>query len=386
MSEPVRSAGSMSGVNCRRWKSPSRPCASALMARVLARPGGPSTSRWPSASRATSKRSTRLSWPSILSLRLVRRPLRAASAGGVTEAVAASTASFRSGVLLSCLIEKRGMATKFPNACPATRRQVDAICPIMLGEPGRPVDPLEGRTMKILIIAAVVAVLVGVGWFCNEGPPPQNELTLHGNVDIRQVELAFNASGRIAQILAQEGTRVKAGQLLASLDTERLRLSRQQAEAQVAVQRQGVARYLAGSRPEEIRQARAQRDAAKVAVADAEAYYQRQADLVARKFISQQQADSARFALDKARDQLKAAEDTLRLAELGPRKKDIAAAKATLAANEATVAVLQRNQDKDKQHAPTDGVIQNRILEPGDMASPQKPVFTLALTDPVWVR
>jgi len=54
----------------------------------------------------------------------------------------------------------------------------------------------------ILIIAAVAAVLVGVGWFCNEGTPPQNELTLHGNVDIRQVELAFNASGRIAQILA----------------------------------------------------------------------------------------------------------------------------------------------------------------------------------------
>lgn len=238
----------------------------------------------------------------------------------------------------------------------------------------------------ILIIAAVVAVLVGVGWFCSEEGPPQNELTLHGNVDIRQVELAFNASGRIAQVLAQEGTRVKAGQLLASLDTERLRLSRQQAEAQVAVQRQVVARYLAGSRPEEIRQARAQRDAARIAVADAQAYYQRQADLVARKFISQQQADSARFALDKARDQLKAAEETLRLAELGPRKEDIAAAKATLAADEATVAMLQRDLDEGELHAPSDGVIENRILEPGDMASPQKPVFTLALTDPVWVR
>ncbi len=63
----------------------------------------------------------------------------------------------------------------------------------------------------ILIVVAVVAVLVGVGWFCNEGPPPQNEPALHGNVDIRQIELAFNASGRIAQVLAQEGTRVKAG-------------------------------------------------------------------------------------------------------------------------------------------------------------------------------
>lgn len=238
----------------------------------------------------------------------------------------------------------------------------------------------------IVIIAAAIAVLAGVGWFCNSKQAPPKDLTLHGNVDIRQVELAFNASGRIDRILVQEGDRVKAGQLLASLDTERLRLARQQAEAQAAVQRQVVARYLAGSRPEEIRQARAQRDAARVAVADAEAYYQRQVDLVGRHFISRQQADSARFALDKARDQLKAAEATLRLAELGPRKEDVAAAKATLAANEAAVAVIQRDLQEGELHAPSDGVIENRILEPGDMASPQKPAFTLALTDPLWVR
>lgn len=238
----------------------------------------------------------------------------------------------------------------------------------------------------ILIVAAVIAMLAGVGWFCNNKEAPPKELTLHGNVDIRQVELAFNASGRIDRILVQEGDRVKAGQLLAALDTERLRLSRQQAEAQAAVQREVVARNLAGSRPEEIRQARAQRDAARVAVADAEAFYQRQEDLVARNFISRQQADSARFALDRARDQLKAAEASLRLVELGPRKEDVAASRATLAANEAAVAVIQRDLQEGDLYAPSDGVIENRILEPGDMASPQKPVFTLALTEPVWVR
>ena len=242
------------------------------------------------------------------------------------------------------------------------------------------------KNKLILIIAVVVAILAGVGWLRHNDKAPEKELTLHGNVDIRQVELAFNASGRIDRIAVQEGDRVKAGQLLATLDTERLRLARQQAEAQAAVQREVVARNLAGSRPEEIRQARAQRDAARVAVADAEAYYRRQVDLVARHFISRQQADSARFALDKARDQLKAAEATLRLAELGPRKEDVAAARATLAANEAAVAVIQRDLQEGELHAPSDGVIENRILEPGDMASPQKPVFTLALTDPVWVR
>lgn len=243
------------------------------------------------------------------------------------------------------------------------------------------------KTKIILIAAVVVAVGAGAGvWVYRSRTPPPADLTLHGNVDIRQAELAFNASGRIADIKVQEGDRVKAGQLLAILDTERLRLARRQAEAQAAAQRQVVARYVAGSRPEEIRQARAQRDAARVGVADAEAYYRRQVDLVARHFISQQQADSARFARDKARDQLKAAEESLRLAELGPRKEDVAAARATLAANEAAVAGIERDLQEGELRAPSDGVIENRILEPGDMASPQKPVFTLALTDPVWIR
>ena len=36
--------------------------------------------------------------------------------------------------------------------------------------------------------------------------------------------------------------------------------------------------------------------------------------------------------------------------------------------------------------SPTDGVVQNRILEPGEMASPQRAVLSIAITDPKWVR
>lgn len=241
---------------------------------------------------------------------------------------------------------------------------------------------------KLLLLVPVIAAAVaaGVWWAHDKGSPERAELTLQGNVDIRQVELAFNANGRIEQILVREGDRVKPGQVLATLDTGRLRRTLEQAAAQVVAQRQVVARNLAGSRPEEIRQARAQRDAAKVAVADAETRYQRQLDLVARNFVSQQQADSARFGMEAAREQLKASEATLRLAELGPRKEDIAASRAALEANEAAVAVIQRDIQEGELHAPSAGVIENRILEPGDMASPQKAVLTLALTDPVWVR
>jgi len=71
---------------------------------------------------------------------------------------------------------------------------------------------------------------------------------------------------------------------------------------------------------------------------------------------------------------------------LGPREEDIAAAKATLQANEGDLALAKRELADAKLYAPTNGIIQNRLLEPGDMASPQKPALTLALDDPLWVR
>jgi len=209
---------------------------------------------------------------------------------------------------------------------------------------------------------------------------------LQGNIDIRQVDLAFNANGRVEQMLVQEGARVETGQVLARLDTTRLKLALAQTEALADAQRSQVAKLKAGSRPEEIRQAVALRDAAQAAVADAGQVYKRQQELVARKFVSPQQLDSAKNALDAARERLKAADETRRLAVLGPRKEDLTAAAASLAAQEAAVAGLRQDIAEGELKAPADGIVQNRGLEPGDMASAQKTALTLALTNPVWAR
>jgi len=240
---------------------------------------------------------------------------------------------------------------------------------------------------KLLVVPAVVlAVAAGVwGWKHNQ-VEAENEITLHGNVDIRQVELAFNASGRVDQVLVREGDRVTKGQLLAQIDTTRLKLALAQAQAQADAQRSEVAKLQAGSRPEEIRQAAALRDEAQVAVADARQVYARQQDLVTKHFVTQQQADTAKNNLHAAQERLRAAAEAHRLAVLGPRKEDLAAAEARLAALDAAVAGLQYDISEGELRAPESGVIENRVLEPGDMASPQKSVFTLALTDPVWAR
>src|SRR5689334_9631324 len=65
MRVPMRSAGTRSGVNWMRWNSPPIAWARVLIAIVLARPGTPSTSRWPRARRATTIRSSRWSCPTM---------------------------------------------------------------------------------------------------------------------------------------------------------------------------------------------------------------------------------------------------------------------------------------------------------------------------------
>ena len=245
---------------------------------------------------------------------------------------------------------------------------------------------MKRKIILPVIIVAALATAAAIAWWRHNNAAPVTELVLYGNADIRQVELAFNASERIDDMRVREGERVHKGQLLATLDTQSLSQNVEQRAAQAAAQEQVLARLEAGSRPEEIRKARAEVEAARVAADNAERTYVRFKALVARQFVAEQQATDARAAADGAQARLKAAQETLQLAVLGARKEDIAAARATLEANRAALAIARKQLADAELHAPSEGIIQDRILEPGDMASPQHPVYTLALTDPVWVR
>jgi HlyD family secretion protein len=76
----------------------------------------------------------------------------------------------------------------------------------------------------------------------------------------------------------------------------------------------------------------------------------------------------------------------LDLAIAGPRKEDIGQAEAQLRGDEAQWAFLRQELADAELVAPADAVVRTRLMEPGEMASPQKPVFSLAVTDPKWVR
>lgn len=247
---------------------------------------------------------------------------------------------------------------------------------------------LNKKVIRLALLLLVVAAVGGGIWWWQTPKPanPPGQLTLYGNVDIRQVELAFNSAERITRMFVQEGDQVMQGQRLATLETAKLAAKVARAEARVAAQQQVVARLEAGTRSEEIDKARAELALAEAQLQDAQRSYERVRNLAARKLASPQEVDDARAAADAAAARLRAAKATLELALAGPRREDIAAAKATLEAYQAEQTLARQELADASLYASAAGIIRDRILQPGDMASPQRPVYTLALTNPVWVR
>lgn len=246
--------------------------------------------------------------------------------------------------------------------------------------------------LKKLLVAVVVVIIMGAvitTWYWQKGSSNSSELVLYGNVDIRVVSLAFNASARIQSLNVQEGDKVKIGEILGKLDAQESTLKITKAKAQVRVQQQLLQRLENGSRPEEIAQAQANVSAAKV---DANLARQELARLqnisqgTQGRAVSKQDIDRAEARLEIAMAQLESRRKARDLVIAGPRQEDIAQAKAQLAVAEAELALLQYQLSETVLKSPVDSVVRSRLLEPGDMASPQRPVFSLAITKPKWVR
>ena len=244
------------------------------------------------------------------------------------------------------------------------------------------------RKLTIPIVIVLIAV-AGVVWWLMAHRGGDGRLVLYGNIDLRQVQLAFNNSERIAAVLVQEGDHVKQGQLMARLDTSRLDPQVAEAEAQMAAQRQVVLRLRNGSRPEEIAQARANVESAKADLVNAQRQYERlkgAAEVSGGRAVRQQDVDAAKAALEVAVAKLAVNQKSLDLAVIGPRKEDIAENEAKLRANEAQLARLRQQLADSQLIAPMNAVVRTRIMEPGEMSTPQTPVFSLAILDPKWVR
>ena len=242
--------------------------------------------------------------------------------------------------------------------------------------------------MKKRFVIVLLLLLAGgfAAWTLRPGNGSDGALVLYGNVDIREVQLGFRVGGRLEQMNFEEGDAVTAGTVLATLDSKPSRDGLAIAEAKVAEAQARLALLRTGSRPQEIEQARARVTEAGAALKNAEQEYLRQREMTGKGLSSQGLLDNALAQRDEASARLAASREALALAIEGARAEDIAAAEAALAGAQAQREQAATQLQDTELQAPNNGVVLTRVREPGAIVSAGMPVYTLSLTDTVYVR
>jgi RND family efflux transporter MFP subunit len=284
--------------------------------------------------------------------------------------------------------------------------------------------------MTVRACALLIALTVGVsgcskGGQAKAGPPPlavdvakaaQRDIATYVTLDgqiapLQESTLGSPQSGTLASVLVNEGDRVRAGQLLARLDVSQL-------EAQLAANQAAVAQSQARLQSSAF-QAPISSQQYRSAVTAAEQNLQQaqnrvQTDVAALKnaklvYDSNQQLSTqgyvAQTALEQSRASYVAAEQELHNAQqaIAPAQAALQTARtnvdqtkvdqatietnrAALAQAQANVKLLQTQIAQSSIYAPFDGVVTQRLLDPGAFAGPNQPVIRVSQLDPAYIN
>jgi multidrug efflux pump subunit AcrA (membrane-fusion protein) len=286
------------------------------------------------------------------------------------------------------------------------------------------------RTQRLIGAAVLVVLAVSAcghgGGGDQQGPPPlavdvakaqrgdiATYINLDGQIAPRQdATLSTPQSGTVAAVYVHEGQRVSAGELLAKLDDSTLRAQLAQAQAQVAQAQAalGGATLQGNVTPSQalttIATAQQQLAAAKsttqtdvAALANAKLVFDSNQTLYGQGYVAQTTYEQSHASYVQAEQALAAAQEQQHQAEVALvnakasganavpiQDQTIAGSRASLASSQAQVKLLEAQIAQTALVAPFDGVITNRLLDPGAFAGPNQGIVEISQIDTVYVN
>lgn len=264
--------------------------------------------------------------------------------------------------------------------------------------PPRRSRALARRTTLGAALLLAAAAVAGVAWSRSPAPAqpaatggaaapsvPIAALVAPGLVEARgnRVELGFEASGRIAELLVEEGDAIAAGQLLGRLDDRiaRARVARAEAAVEIAAARLQATRR--GARRDEVRAAAAEADAAAAAARERGLVRDRAEALLASHpdAIPLAEVDAARGQADASAATARAAGARAALLRSGSRAEVIAEARAAHAAALAELEEARAHLAHHELRAPRAGVALRRLHEAGEHVTAMPPTTVLVVAD-----
>jgi HlyD family secretion protein len=296
---------------------------------------------------------------------------------------------------------------------------------------------------KRLILGLFLVLLLGVGGLVTWGQFSRRstELYYSGTVEATPSNLAFQVTGRVLEVLTDEGREVATGQVMAVLDRREFVALRDQAQAnlnyaeqnlrqletglevsrkvlpaevaQAAAAVQALKAQLTqeetGNRSQEIARARLAAEATQVTLDNARKDKARYDELFAKGVVAEKTRDAADVGfqtalkeheravqayllskegsrpeeIDTARSRLAEGQAALRLSQSNLQKiqaadQQVEAARAQVASAKAGLSVAEIQLARTELHAPFAGIVLSRNVEPGEVVSPSQEVFSMA--------
>lgn len=199
-----------------------------------------------------------------------------------------------------------------------------------------------------------------------------------GTIESVNVTVSSKVSGQIKSINFKEGDKVKAGDLLLTVDHDLLDIQLRQAQsgvdlaqAQYNLVRNGATKNDIRIQSDLVEQARVNLDAAKLEKNRAE-------NLLKENSITGQQYDNAVSRYDLAAAQYKTAQDNLTKIKNISRPEDIESARANLNKAISAYDLLKKNIEDCSVYAPVNGVISKKFIEQGEIINPQSSLLKIS--------
>ena len=233
-------------------------------------------------------------------------------------------------------------------------------------------NPSIKRKLLSAIAAIVIAVLAWGVWTMTRSKGLGDDFVSgNGRIEATEIDVATKYAGRVVHIFVREGDFVKAGQVLAQMQTDVLTAQRDEARAQ---HRQAITAVASAEAQVKMRQS----DLAAVQAV----VVQRESDLdnarrrLARSqalarlgALSMQQLDDDQAAVRNAEAALAAAKAQVAAAQsaIDAAKAQVTGAQSTVAALAATIARIEADIADSQLKAPRDGRVQYLVAQPGEV-------------------
>jgi HlyD family secretion protein len=245
----------------------------------------------------------------------------------------------------------------------------------------------------VVAVAAILVLSFAVRRGAASPPEPQGTVTPElvagpGRVEpvSEEVNLGADVSGRLQEVLVEEGDRVTRGQIVAVFDNADYQARVALAEAELALREAELRRVRNGARTQERREALAEVHAAAAVEENARIEQKRRTTGYEQGVFPKEDADRAEREFGVAQARHAAARERYALLEAGEREEDHRRAEAQVALAAARLAEARALLSKTIIRSPLSGIVLRKNLKAGEIFSHQREASILTLGDAAVLR